>query len=137
MRPADEPLFFFIKDASPTKPNRWLALPRFHGKGAQELADMTPEQRTAYWAAAIAKATELWGNQWGLAINSLERRTQCHAHIHIGKLLNGVEKEGFVLVDGPAAIPVVRDGSGLWVHPAGNKLHAHMREVAPELVLQR
>ena len=136
MQPA-EPRFFFLRDANPTKPNRWLALPRFHGKGTDELADMTAEQRRAYWTAAIAKARELWGDRWGLAVNSLEKRTQCHAHIHIGRLLGGVEKGGFVLVEGPADIPVPRDGSGLWVHPVGNKLHAHMGEVAPELVLQR
>ena len=28
-QPGDQP-FFFLKDANPNKPNRWLALPRFH-----------------------------------------------------------------------------------------------------------
>ena len=54
-----EPQFFFIKDANPTKPNRMLALPRFHGASPQELAGMTAAERTAYWTASIAKAREL------------------------------------------------------------------------------
>jgi hypothetical protein len=132
-----EPRFFFIKDSTPTKPNRWLALPRFHGASPQDLAGMSAADRTAYWTAAIAKARELWGGQWGLAMNGLERRTQCHAHIHIGKLLDGVENDRFVVADGPADIPVPRDGTGVWVHPVGNKLHAHLGDQAAELVLER
>ena len=84
--PAARTRLFPLHDANPNKPNRWLALPRFHGHESARHTDMTTEQRTAYWAFAIAKAHELWGDGWGLAINSLERRTQCHAHIHIGKL---------------------------------------------------
>ncbi|MGA2722013.1 MAG: hypothetical protein ABSG79_06315 [Bryobacteraceae bacterium] len=132
-----EPQFFFIKDANPTKPNRWLALPRFHGAGLQDLAGMSASERTAYWTAAIGKARELWGGQWGLAMNGFERRTQCHAHIHIGKLLAGVENDSFVLVDSPADIPVPRDGTGIWVHPVGNKLHAHLGDQAAEFMLER
>ena len=132
-----EPRFFFVQDANPTKPNRWLALPRFHGASPQDLAGMSAADRTAYWTAAIGKARELWGGQWGLAMNGLERRTQCHAHIHIGKLLDDVENDRFVLVDGPADIPVPRDGTGVWVHPVGNKLHAHLGDQAAELVLER
>jgi len=132
-----EPQFFFVKDANPTKPNRWLALPRFHGVSPQDLAGMTAAQRTGYWTAAIAKARELWGSQWGVAMNGLERRTQCHAHMHIGKLLDGVEDDGFVVVDSPAEIPVPPDGTGIWVHPVGNKLHVHVGDQAAELVLER
>jgi hypothetical protein len=131
-----EPQTVFVRDTNPNKPNRWLALPRFHGKSPQELVDMTTAQRTAYWSAAIAKAREVWGEQWGIAINSLERRTQCHAHIHIGKLLEGSENDRFIVVDGPADIPA-RDGDGLWVHPAGDKLHVHTEEPTGELKLLR
>src|SRR5579862_9665190 len=60
--------FFVIRDANPNKPHRWLALPRFHGKNPQDLSDMKPEDRTAYWQFAIGKATEMWGTQWALAI---------------------------------------------------------------------
>jgi hypothetical protein len=139
-RAADEqppkPDFFVIRDASPTKPNRWLVLPRFHGSNPQDLAGMTAAQRTAYWTVAIDKARALWGDCWGLAINSLERRTQCHMHIHIGKLLDGAENDRFVAVDGPAAIPLPRPGDGLWVHPAGARLHVHYGDDAPELMLE-
>ena len=132
-----EPQTVFVRDTNPNKPNRWLALPRFHGKSPQQLLDMTPEQRCAYWSAAIVKGREVWGDRWGLAINSLEKRTQCHAHIHIGKLREDAENDRFVVVDGPVDIPVPRDGDGLWVHPAGNRLHVHTEEPAGELKLQR
>jgi len=125
---------FFLQDINPNKPHRWLALPRAH---AHVLADMTPAQRLALWNAAIAKAQETWGDQWGLAANADIRRTQCHVHVHIGKLLEGVETPDFVLVDGPADIPVPHQGGGIWIHPVGGKLHVHLGEDAPETLLMR
>jgi hypothetical protein len=133
----ETPPFFFVRDASPNKPHRWLVLPRFHRHNPQDLAEMTAAERTAYWTAAIAKAHELWGEDWGLAVNSADRRTQCHMHIHIGKLREGVENETFGVVDGPAEIPLPRTGDGLWVHPAAGKLHVHGGDPAPELLLER
>src|ERR1019366_2321677 len=86
-QPTDTP-YFFLRDTNPNKPHRWLAIPRFHGNHPQQLAEMTPQQRTGYWAAAIAKARETWPNDpWGIALNSTERRSQCHLHPHIGQLL--------------------------------------------------
>jgi CDP-diacylglycerol pyrophosphatase len=127
----------FLKDINPTKPNRWLALPRVHVEGRQALSGMTPAQRTAFWTAAIEKARSLWGGQWGVAMNGDESRTQCHMHAHIGKLLDGVETTNFTVVDGPAAIPVPPDGTGLWIHPAGGQLHVHLGEQIAETVLVR
>lgn len=134
--PVDVP-FFVIRDANPNKPNRWLALPRFHGNRPQQLSDMTPEQRTAFWTAAMGKARETWNGDWGIALNSTERRTQCHLHVHIGKLLPDVEDGKFVLAGGPDTIPVPNDGDGMWVHPVGLRYHAHLGEPAGELKLQR
>jgi diadenosine tetraphosphate (Ap4A) HIT family hydrolase len=127
-------LVFFLKDINPNKPHRWLALPRAH---AHTFADLTPPQRLALWTAAIAKAKEIWGDQWALAANADSRRSQCHVHVHIGKLFEGVENADFVLVDGPADIPVPHDGGGIWIHPAGGKLHVHLGEDAPETLLMR
>src|SRR5262249_6737970 len=132
-----DPAIFFLKDNNPRKPNRWLALPRTHGKGQDALADMTPQQRTQLWAAAIEKARTVWGDKWGLAVNGATARTQCHAHIHIGKLLEGIETKRFVVVKGPAQIPIPAEGSGLWVHPDGTKLHVHLDEQITETVLLR
>ena len=132
-----EPAFFTIRDASPTKPNRWLAVPRFHGRNPQDLAEMTAEQRAAYWTVAIAKGREMWGDGWGLAVNSLELRSQCHMHIHIGKLRNGTEANRFSTVAGPADIPQPRRDDGIWVHPAAGKLHVHFGNESPELLLER
>jgi CDP-diacylglycerol pyrophosphatase len=132
-----EPATVFIKDANPNKPNRLLAVPRFHAKGPQQLQDLTPAQRLAYWSAAIAKGRELWGDQWGVALNNLERRTQCHLHVHIGKLLPDAETEHFALVDGPADLPLPADGGGMWIHPVNGKLHVHTEEGNGELKLQR
>ena len=125
---------FFLKDINPRKPNRWLALPRAH---THALGEMSPEAREALWNAAIERAKSLWGDQWGLAVNGDERRTQCHAHIHIGKLLEGVETPNFVEVDAPSGIPIPTDGSGFWVHAAGTKLHVHSGEQVTEFVLMR
>ena len=132
---AGDAQFFVIRDANPNKPNRWLALPRFHGRNPQDLPGMTAEQRTAYWTVAIQKGQELWGEAWGLAVNSLERRTQCHMHIHIGKLADGSEDDSFITVDGPARIPLPQEGDGMWVHPTSGKLHVHSGNQAPELLL--
>jgi CDP-diacylglycerol pyrophosphatase len=134
--PPDVP-FLFVRDTSPTKPNRWLALPRFHGNHPQQLLEMTPEQRTGYWRAAIGKAREVWGEDWGIALNSTEKRSQCHIHIHVGKLLPDQENDNFVVVDGPESIPLPREGEGVWVHPVGTRYHAHVNEPAGELKLQR
>ncbi len=135
--PADVP-FFFLKDASPYKPNRWLMLIRSHeSDGRLPLVKLTSRERTALWTAAIERARSLWGDEWGIAINGDEVRSQCHAHIHIGRLLKFVEYGKPVVVAGPAAIPAPRDGAGFWIHPYGRKLHVHMGEQRAETVLFR
>jgi CDP-diacylglycerol pyrophosphatase len=128
--------FFFTKDINPTKPNRLLILPRKHYPGPHSLAELSPEERTAFFTAAIDKGRELWGNDWGIAINADVSRTQCHTHMHIGKLLPDVETENFTVVDGPASLPVPPDGGGMWIHPVNGKLHVHLANIA-EPVLMR
>ncbi len=136
-QPAD-PFVFFLKDINPRKPNRWLALPRVHADGVASLTGMSNAQRAAFWMAAIEKAKSLFGEKWGLAMNGDESRTQCHSHVHIGKLLEGIETSNYVVVRGPAEIPVPRNGTGLWIHPApGGKLHVHLGEQITETVLLR
>ena len=131
-----EPFVFFIKDANPHKPNRLLALPRIHTPGPHALAALTPEQRTELWTAAIDKAKQLWGDRWGLAYNGDKVRTQCHAHIHIGRLIPGVETNNFIVVNGPSEIPLP-NGDGFWIHPQDGKLHVHLGEQITETVLLR
>jgi hypothetical protein len=136
-QPADM-LVFLLKDNNPRKPNRWLVLPRGHGKAGDPLASMTAGQRTALWTAAMEKGRELWGDKWGLAYNGDISRTQCHAHVHVGKLLDGIETDNFMVVSGPAQIPTPKDGTGLWVHTIeGGKLHVHTGEQITETVLLR
>lgn len=129
---------FFLKDVSPFKPNRWLALPRQHRPGPHSLSQMSPEERTELWTAAIERAKALWGEDWGVAINGDEVRTQCHTHIHIGKLIKGadIETDNFIVVSGPAEIPDPK-GEGFWIHPAGRRLHVHRGEQRTETVLFR
>jgi hypothetical protein len=99
---------------------------------------MTPEERTAYWSAAIAKAREAWPNDpWGIALNSTERRSQCHMHLHIGKLLPNVADDHFIIVDRAADIPVPHDGDGLWIHPVDGRLHVHAEVPNGELNLEK
>lgn len=131
---------FILKDISPRKPNRWLALPRSHGTGgAHHLHDMTLAERTELWKTAIEKAKELFGpDNWGLAYNGEEVRTQCHTHIHIGRFARAAEStSGFVVVSDPSQIPAP-PGKGIWVHPVpGGKLHVHFGEQITETVLVR
>lgn len=138
---------FLLRDANPTKPNRWLALPRAAYDGVNPLAQMPPAERTALWKAAIAKAKEVWGDQWGIAMNGDISRTQCHAHLHIGKLLSGQEpgdgepeapkRAAGQYVAGPDELPSINDGAGLWFHPVEGRLHVHIGEQITETVLLR
>ncbi len=127
---------FFLKDRNPTKPNRILALPRVHTPGAHPLSALSADQRHVLWVAAIAKAAEVWGTEWAIAYNGDEKRTQCHTHLHIGKLLPGQENDHFIVVETVADIPAP-ERTGLWVHPVGGKLHVHLGEQVNETVLQR
>lgn len=130
--------YFFLKDVNPRKANRLLLLPRKYTGGMMELKDMTAAQRTDLWTAAINKAKELWGPNWGVAVNGAKVRTQCHLHFHIGKMITGLEKTGkYFTVNSPAQIPVPQDGTGLWIHSQGAKLVVHTGEQACETVLLR
>jgi diadenosine tetraphosphate (Ap4A) HIT family hydrolase len=136
-QPATEWLFF-LKDNSPYKPNRWLILPRSHAyDGPLPFSKMTAAQRADFWKAAIKRARAMWGDAWGLALNGDQVRSQCHLHVHIGRLVEGVEQGKPLIVDGPDGIPAPADGSGLWIHPVGNKLHVHLGEQRTETVLVR
>ncbi len=135
-QPADKPVFF-LKDANPTKQNRLLALPRKHYPGPHSLDALTAEERTVLWTAAIQKASSIWGDAWGIAYNGEERRTQCHTHLHIGKLLDGMETSHFVWANTAAEIPLPPQGTGLWIHPVNGKFHVHAGEQVNETVLMR
>jgi hypothetical protein len=128
--------YFFLKDNNPMKPHRTLILPRKHYPGPHLMDELTDAEWAAFWTAAIAKARELWGERWGLAYNSVLARRQCHGHVHIGKLLEGVELPGYQVVSGPERIP--RPGrAGMWIHPVRGKLHVHLGENITETVLLR
>jgi diadenosine tetraphosphate (Ap4A) HIT family hydrolase len=136
-QPAAAPLFF-LKDNSPLKPHQWLILPRSHvSDGRLPLSKLSADERTAFWTAAIARARDMFGERWALALNGDETRTQCHTHVHLGRLLEGVEHGRPLVIASPADIPVPGDGSGLWIHAAGGKLHVHQGEQGTEGVLER
>jgi hypothetical protein len=143
-RPPTE-VVFLLHDNNPTKPNRWLALPRASYDGPSPLAQMAAEERLALWTLAVAKAKELWGNDWAIAMNGDISRTQCHAHVHIGKLLENQEPENSpepkrapgVYINSIAELPAIADGTGLWFHPEGNRFHLHVGEQAAETVLMK
>ena len=126
-----------VRDSDPTKPNRWLALPRAVYDGANPLGRMSAAERLELWNAAIAKGVEMWGNGWGVAMNGDTARRQCHAHVHIGKLLEGKENDNGVYVESAAQLPAISDGTGLWFHPLNGKLHVHAGEQITETVLMR
>jgi hypothetical protein len=129
---------FFLKDTNPKKPNRILALPRKHTPGPHALHDLSAADRTELFTEAIVKGKELWGDQWGVAYNGVESRTQCHAHIHIGKLVDDAETgHDFVVVNTPSEIMVPDDGSGFWFHAVDGKIHVHSGAQVNEFVLMR
>ena len=132
-QPADVKVFF-LQDANPSKPNRWLALPRTHERS---LDLVNSERRAELWAAAIRRAKSLFGDQWAIAYNSPSVQTQCHVHLHIGKLIPGVETSQLITAAKIEDIPVPVRGEGYWVHPEGNLFHVHMGEQVTETVLER
>jgi hypothetical protein len=134
--PGAEPVFL-VKDNDPAKPNRWLALPRAKYDGPNPLARMTAPERLAMWTIAIEKAHELWGDGWAVAMNGDIARKQCHAHVHIGRLLDEKETDAGIYIEGPASLPAIDDGAGLWFHPAGSRLHVHAGAQINETVLMR
>jgi hypothetical protein len=133
--PADV-VVFFRRDINPRKPNRWLIMPRMHTREQHPLTELPADIRTKLWSEAIEKGKSQWGQEWAAAYNGDRVRTQCHAHIHIGKLLPGVEY-GTVAVVNSAADIVVPAGDGVWVHPLEGKLHVHTGEQITETVLLR
>jgi hypothetical protein len=132
-QPVDVELFF-LKDSNPTKPNRWLALPRTHERSIDLLSG---DQRAALWTAAIGKAKLSFGDQWAIAYNAPSVQTQCHIHLHIGRLIPGVETSQFVTVAKIEDIPVPASGDGYWIHPQGTLFHVHTGEQVTETVLER
>ena len=131
-----EPVYF-LKDISPSKPNRYLALPRHHGSGLQSLEDLDDAEREAVWTAAIRRAEELFGPRWGLAHNSYFFRTQCHAHIHMGPLSPEVEDVGGELFANPAEFPKPAGSQGVWLHPKSGQYCLHLDRDLAEVVLIR
>src|SRR5215475_10096189 len=129
-------IVFFTQDASPLKPDRWLALPREHSPGIHQMSALSATVRNQLWRAAIEKGKELWGDHWALAYNAESLHTQCHVHVHIGKLIDGVEWGEFKVIDGPDDIPLPGN-DGLWIHPVNGKLHVHLGEQLTENVLLR
>ena len=134
-QPAEPPVFF-LKDINPRKPNRTLALPRRHGPGRYSLDALTPSERTQLWTAAIEKARELWGDQWAVAYNGDKVRTQCHIHLHIGKLNAAAKRSDFLVVSKPSEIPAPQ-GSGIWIYEERGKLRVHLGEQITETALIR
>jgi diadenosine tetraphosphate (Ap4A) HIT family hydrolase len=126
----------FIQDASPSKPDRWLAIPRQHSPGLHEMSALPQDIRNQLWQGAIDRAKELWGDAWGIAYNAEPIHTQCHVHIHIGKLLDGVEWGEFKVIEKAEDIPLPGK-NGLWIHPVAGKLHVHTGEQVTENVLLR
>lgn len=125
---------FFLKDANPSKPNRWLALPRTHERPIELL---TGAQRAELWTTSMRKAKSLFGDQWAIAYNAPSVQTQCHVHLHLGRLIPGVETTRFITIAKIGDIPVPASGEGYWVHPQGNEFHVHTGEQITETVLER
>ena len=125
---------FILKDVNPTKPGRWLALPRMHDRA---IGQLPAELRAELLAAAILQAKSRFGDEWAVAYNAPSVQTQCHVHLHVGKLISGVETEQFITAPKIEDIPAPPQGEGFWIHPQGNLFHVHQGEQITETVLIR
>ena len=132
-QPADTHVFF-LKDVNPPKPNRWLALPRAHARSFDQLP---AELRAELLRAAMDKAKTMFGDGWAIAYNAPSVQTQCHVHLHIGKLIPVVETNQFITATKIEDIPAPPKGEGFWIHPQGNLFHVHTGEQVTETVLER
>lgn len=119
---------FLLADIDPKKPNRWLVLPKEHaGTGVQGLSDLRVELRHEMALFAVAEGDRLYPGGWGLAVNPLQERTQCHLHVHLGPLRKGIpcSNEGTTTAD-PAAIFDFPGAEGdVWIHREGKVFHIH------------
>ncbi len=127
---------FLLKDINPRKPNRWLVLPREHYGAAHDLHAMPKAQRDGLWRFAIQVAKEKFGDDWGLAYNGPKVRTQCHMHLHVGRLIRAAENSKFRVVRRLEEFPAPED-SGIWVHPVRGGFHVHTGEQIMETALVR
>lgn len=128
---------YFLKDINPSKPNRYLALPKAHEGGMQSVGTIPEPLRTQLWREAIAKARELYGERWGLAHNSHLFRTQCHAHVHMGPMSPEVDDVNGALYADPKDFPAPPADQGLWVHPKDGRYCVHLDRDLTEIVLIR
>ncbi len=125
---------FILKDVNPTKPGRWLVLPRMHDR---TFGQLPTDLRVELLAVAIKQAKSLFGDDWAIAYNAPSVQTQCHVHLHVGKLIQGVETDQFITATKIEDIPVPPQGEGFWIHPQGNLFHVHTGEQITETVLLR
>jgi hypothetical protein len=125
-----------IEDKNPCK-GRWLALPLEHrGPCMQTLSTLSPKARGDLGRTAVAKAAAEFGPGFGLAINPPDQRTQCHLHVHIGRLRPNVTCSATIAaVSSPDDVFAIATDQGMWVHAAGGGYHVHT-SARPEDLLE-
>jgi hypothetical protein len=147
-----------IRDANPTKSRRFLALPLSEAhpesSGMQMFRDLPDAQQEALIRTALAAAESLPASAGpvGIAQNGPEgdnRRTQCHIHVHIGRLDPGKDPEDQRLAHAPVEFRLQgqwlekirgRLSDGWLIHPAGKgRYHFHAIDPvnSPEFMLAR
>lgn len=128
--------FFVLKDVNPRKPNRWLVLPRAHDDGQHPMHLLPKDVRQRLWKFAVATAREKFGEDWGVAYNGADVRTQCHLHIHVGRFIRAAENSKFRIVRRIEDFPAP-ETKGVWIHPVSGGYHVHEDEQIMETALVR
>ena len=128
--------FFVLKDVNPRKPNRWLVLPREHDDGQHPIHQLPVAVRQRLWKFAVQAAKEKFGEEWAIAYNGSEVRTQCHLHIHVGRFIRAAENSKFRIVKRPEDFPGP-ELTGVWIHPVPGGYHVHENEQIMETALVR
>ena len=97
---------------------------------------MSKAERVRFWKFTIEEARKRFGDEWAAAYNGWRVRTQCHTHIHIGRLIQAAKIEKFTFVRRVEDIPAPEE-SGIWVYPVKGGFRVHTGEQITETALVR
>jgi hypothetical protein len=111
-------------------------LPKAHAPGGHHLHEMPKEVRTQFWTFAIEQARLKFGEEWAAAYNGPSVRTQCHGHLHIGRLIQAAKISNFKVVKRIEDFPAPSD-SGVWIYPVPGGFRVHTGEQITETALVR
>ncbi len=98
--------------------------------------EMGKAEQVRFWKFAVAEAHKRFGDEWGIAYNGWKVRTQCHMHVHIGRLIKAAKVAKFQFVKRVQDFPAPEE-SGVWIYPVPGGFRVHTGEQITETALVR